>query len=294
MVFGLSRKKQIDEYEAEGEVERIYHEIRQTFRVSGINLIFRTWARYDKFFLVLWNSIRPNAGTRLFEDAADSVRAQAVLRAGRLDRLRVPANVSLGESQAYQLKAALDLYHYINPKLLVMASAVRLSLTGGRVRETIEGAKFLEMIERGVPEKMYPMEMISEDPKEERINELFADIRQVLNLPSINSDYRTLALWPDYLIEAWKRLRPMIGRQDYVEAAEEVRQVARDSAGRLPYPVISREQLEELGEDAGEITQITEKFEDILAPLIINIALFQLDWHDRRQLVLSPFPAAAR
>jgi hypothetical protein len=293
MVFGLTKKRQIAEHEAEGAIERVYHEVRQTLRVSGVNLIFRTLARYDKFLPAMWETLRPNAVTRVFEDAADSVRAHAVTEADAMDRLNVPVNVRLGESQIYQIKAALDLYHYINPKLLVLISAMRHALTGGFVREEVEGAKFLEQIERGIPSRMYPMEMVSDEPKDERLSELFEDMKETLSLPSINSDYRTLALWPDYLAEAWHRLKPLVRRQEYLEAAEKIRVLARDGARELPYPILSRERLNELGEDVEEIGGVIEKFEDILAPLIVNIALLELDFHDRQRLMNSPFPAAA-
>ncbi len=294
MVFGLSKKKQISEYEAEGEIERIYHEIRQTLRVSGVNLIFRTWARNEKFLVALWETLRPNAGSRTCEVASDAVRAEAVMAAEQLGRLNVRQNVRLGESQTYHIQAALDLYHYIDPKLLVLISAVRLAFSREYVHELIEGAKFLEMIERGVPEKMYPMEMVDEDTKDERISDIFSDIKQTLSLPSIISDYRTLALWPDYLAEAWIRLKPLVDRPEYVQASEKVRQKAREGARQLPYPILSREQLDEMGEDVGDILETTEKFENLVAPLIVNISLLQLDWHGRERLMLSPFPAAAR
>jgi hypothetical protein len=292
MVFGLSKKKQIDEREAEGEVEQIFHEVMQTLRVTGVSFVFRALARREKSLNALWETIRPNAQTRVFEDAADAVRAQAVSEADQLGRLNVSASVSLGESQAYQIKAALDLYHYLNPKLLVILSAARLSLTGQHVRELIEGTGFLELTERGAPEKMYPMELVPEEPKEERLADLFEDIKQALGLPSIPCEYRTLALWPDYLIEAWTRLRTTGVRNEYNQAAERVRQAAREGARRLPYPMLSREQLEELGEDTDDIIETTETFEDALAPLTVNMALLQLDWHDLRRLLTSPFPAA--
>jgi hypothetical protein len=35
-MLGRSKPKQVSEREAEGEIERVYHEIKQTLRVSGI------------------------------------------------------------------------------------------------------------------------------------------------------------------------------------------------------------------------------------------------------------------
>ena len=49
-MFGFGKPKPVKEIEATGEIERVYHEIKQSMRVSGINLNFRTWAGFDKFF----------------------------------------------------------------------------------------------------------------------------------------------------------------------------------------------------------------------------------------------------
>ena len=40
------------------------------------------------------------------------------------------------------------------------------------------------------------MDMVAEEPEDETVREVFRDIKTTLDLPNINSDYRTLALWP--------------------------------------------------------------------------------------------------
>src|SRR5262245_6929871 len=75
LMLGFSRAnhRPVQEHEAEGDIERIYHEIRQTLRVSGINLDFRLWAGYERFLPVLWNAVAPNAETIAFEKSADQL-----------------------------------------------------------------------------------------------------------------------------------------------------------------------------------------------------------------------------
>jgi hypothetical protein len=48
---------------------------------------------------------------------------------------------------------------------------------------------------------------------------VFRDIKKTLGLSQINSDYRTLALWPDYLEAAWKGLKPVTQSDEYRQAA---------------------------------------------------------------------------
>jgi hypothetical protein len=210
--------------------------------------------------------------------------------AGQLGKPDTRNQAQLGESQSYQIQKALDLYHYINPKLLVLTSVVRLALIGEQ--EPAKGVS--ELIERGVPAKVYPMEMVSDEPEDERTKQIFEDIKRTLSLSSINSDYRTLALWPDYLAAAWNGLKPTVQRAEYTKAADELRETARKLALSLPYPIdLSMDKVKETGEDE-EVLRTTESFERLLPGLIINIALLELDWQSAEALSSSPFPAERR
>lgn len=289
-MLGLGKPKPVAEHEATGETERIYHEIRQTLRVSGVNLIFRTWAGTGRLLPVTWEAVRPNAETRAFEDAADRIRAEAVHAAAALGR--IDAGAGLGESQAFQVRAALDLYRYVTPKLLLLTSAVRLALEGAEIGGAAGAG---ERVARGVPQRMYPMEMVEEDGGEERIRALFDDIRETLGLSRVNSLYRTLALWPDYLEPVWGGLKPITQRDAYREAGDRLRALSRELARQLPLPVpLAREQVKEAGEDAEELARTVEEFEELIPGVILNTALFSLGCEGAEPLARSPFPAPAR
>ncbi len=293
MVFGFGKPKPVKEIEATGEIERVYHEIKQSMRVSGINLNFRTWAGFDKFFQAMWDAMRPLVETKAFENAADQIRAVSVELAESLGAVNAQSQVNLGESQQYQIKEALRLYHYINPKLLVFTSKVKQALEGESSSNAgdISGQ---ELIERGIPLKMYPMEMVAEEPADERIAAIFEDIKETLSLSSINSDYRTLALWADYLDVSWNALKPITQTDGYAQASNDLRELSRNLASHLPDISLSKQQVEDLGENAGEILKTTEKFERLLPSLVLNISLLSLDWQSAEELLKSPFPAATR
>jgi hypothetical protein len=282
---------QIAEHEATGEIEEIYHDIRQTLRVSGVNLNFRTWAAYPRFFTSMWEAVRGNLQTRAFEDAADQIRAEAVTLAQRLGRVDARSTVELGDSQAFHVSGSLDLYHYINPKLLVLTSMVLLALEGDAPGG---GSGASDPIARGIPPAMLPMEMTPEAPDEGRLRRLFRDIKATLGLSSINSDYRTLGLWPGYLQEAWIRLKPIVRTDEYAKASDDLLKTSRQLARRMPHTVtLSAAQLRTSGEDVDAILNTTAEFERLLPPLVLNIALLELDWYAPETLRESPFPAPA-
>lgn len=208
--------------------------------------------------------------------------------AADLGAVRVRAAVPLGESEAYQLSAALDLYHYANPKLLVFTCAARLALAGERVGGAPGDTRRLV---RGVPEGMHPMEMVDAEPGDPRLRRLFADLERVLALPTVNSDYRTLALWPDYLEAAWRALAPIVVGERHRRASDRL----RDHALELPLPVaLAAADVRRAGEDIEQLLDVLARFERLLPGLILNVALLALDGRDLRHVERSPFPAEVR
>lgn len=294
-MWGFGKRHAVAEHEADGEIERVYHEIRQTLRVTGVTMNFRTLAAYGPLLPALWDAVRPNLETRAFEDAADRVRAEAVGMALGLGRLDAVAGLGLGDSQHRQIQMVLDLYHYVNPKLLVLTALARPGLDGEAVEPLRGRAPAVELIERGVPGTMYPLEMVDERPADPEVRALFDDIQGTLALPAINSDYRTLALWPGYLAAVWSRLKPIVAREEYRQVAQRLGETARGLARELPHPVpLTRERAVALGVDADAVDERLASFERLVPALIVNIALFALDWKPAATLARSPFPVDRR
>ncbi len=290
-MFGSSKTEPVAEHEASDEIDRVYHDIRQVMRVSGINLNFRTWAAFGRSFPLLWEAIRENAGTYAFEDAADRLRADAVRGALQLPAARATTAVALGPSQHYQIGAALALYHYINPKLLLLTAAVRIALDDAGIPGSPSADT--RRLPRGVPARMYPMEMVPEPPNDPIVQQTFDDIRQTLTLDSVNSDYRTLALWPDYLAAAWAGLKPVVTSAEYETLAADIGRHAVELARGLPSRVkFTRLDIASVGDDDDSFVRVTQQFERVLPPLIINIALLTLDGTSADVCMQSPFPVA--
>ena len=289
----MARPKPVPERNANGETERVYHEIRQTLRVSGVPLIFRMLAGYRNILPLIWDELRPNLETREFENSADRIRARAVQTAQTLLSSNKPSILS-GESQRYQIQRALTLYHYIDPKILLLTSALTISLHGETVGWSAVDSHELPLIATGIPPNMYAMELA--DPgSEPQLSDTFEEIKNALSLPAANSEYRTLALWPEYLCSAWARLRPLVKNAHYRRAAEELRQLSIHLARRLPLPIgLSLRTIDASGEDSDHVLRTVERFESLLPILILNNCFLLLEWFQERELVESPFPASDR
>lgn len=251
----------------------LFHEIRQTLRVTGVHPALRDWPALAE----LWEAVRPNAETRSFEEAAARIRSEAVTAADHLGRVAALSRAQLGESQAFQVEASLLLYHYLDSKLLLLASA---ALAGCKGEPHCSKA---QLIERGAPARMTILEVEEDRPKDDDIRRVYRESRRVLGVPEVPMELRTLALWPRYLVAGWDRLKPLARSGAFARASQHLLDTSRALAKTLPYPV-----------EASGPRQPVLALESAMPKIILGVALLSLDWQAPELLRRSPFPARAR
>ncbi|MCP3166140.1 halocarboxylic acid dehydrogenase DehI family protein [Myxococcus qinghaiensis] len=287
----MARVKQVSEHGAEGGVERVYHELRRTMRVTGVDVSLRTWAAYPRFFVAMWEAMEPNVETRAFEEAALGLWQEVLDSTVQWEVLGAWNAVTLGPSQRFHARGALELYETMQPRVLLMVSAVRMALEGQVVGQS--GALgTLERLERGVPSRMAAMEWVAEKPADAALRSLFADIVKTVGPPGVPGEYRAMACWPSYLETAWRRLKPRMKDEDFQEEADRLLESARRRARALPYPVaLSRERVAALGEDADAVLKVTQALERRSPALLLNLSRMVQDVPD---MLRQPMPGASR
>ncbi|MBZ4411474.1 halocarboxylic acid dehydrogenase DehI family protein [Myxococcus sp. XM-1-1-1] len=287
----MARVKQVSEQEARGDVERVYHELRRTMRVTGVDVSLRTWAAWPRFFVAMWEAMGPNVETRAFEESALELWQQTLDTTVAWDELGAWEAAKLGPSQRFHVRGVLELYETMLPRVTLMVAAVRLALEGQRVGRG-ESPGVGERLERGAPSRMAAMEWVAEKPTEPGVKAVFADIVKTVGPPGVPGEYRALACWPGYLEAAWRRLKPRIGDASYQQAAEVLRESARRRARELPYVVtLSRQRVMALGEDADAVLKVTEALERRGTVLLLNLSQLVQDVPD---MLRQPMPGAAR
>ena len=85
----LRRPRPITEIAAPPEAEELFHEIKQSFRITGVPFTFRAYAAEGRFLARLWEAARPNVETRAFEEGADRLREEIVAAADGMGRRAV-------------------------------------------------------------------------------------------------------------------------------------------------------------------------------------------------------------
>ena len=233
--------------EADEEIGAIYEAVQTHLRVPLVNFVFRALANYPPYLSFAWNTLEPYLLTTGFEEAADALRAQALVEpvpdAGDTEL------AALGDIE--QLRDFTDTIHYVLPKLLLVSSAFDEGLgdeTGAAHGPSEVG------VQPGVEERATSLQMVGDDEATEEIEEVFEKIRNRHGHPDVASYYRGIAQWPEFLKFAWGRISPLVTTDLYEERKRDLLETARSSVLELPLPGrseavergINEEQIEEL------------------------------------------------
>lgn len=197
--------------QANERIKPIYDDIQQVLRVPIVNLIFRSLANYPDYLQSAWQQIRPLAGSRTFEQAADELRSLALLTPS----LELPSQTSI-PSDAERLRSFNDTIHYVLPKLLLIATALsKTPLEQAAKKPASTPSIDLTSVASGIAEGTGKVEMIDPSQADERVRALFESVKERHSHPLVSSYFRGLANWPDFLESAWSAIEPHIGGTEY-------------------------------------------------------------------------------
>ena len=253
--------------EAGEEVRAVYEETRTHLRVPVVNFLFRSLANYPPYLSFAWNKIAPHLLTPRFEEAADTLRARALV-----EPIYEPTDwTSLGDLK--QIRAFTDTIHYVLPKLLLVSSALDEGLGGetGAANGPREKG-----IPPGVTEGTTSLPMVEPDEATEETQEVFEEIRERHGHPDVASYYRGIARWPGFLKVAWERVSLLVNTPPYEERKRELLEVARSSVLELPLPsrseVVERDIMDE--EQIKELRAVLAVFRFRLNPdMLLDVSL---------------------
>jgi hypothetical protein len=268
---------------ADDAVRAIYDDTRHHLRLPWVGALFQGYAMYPDYLELAWNAVRDSLETPPFAAAATAIGALADDSAARL---YIPSyderDIAAMNLDILAIKDTVDAFRVGNPKLLLVATALRRAYAEGPVGgATGAGADLPNSAPESVEEARVAgtvIETIDPGAAPERVAHVFDDIEATLDLPLVNTDYRALALWPDYLELAWRDIKGPIETPEYVEAKRRLSTLAGEGINRFAAPVaatreaargagVPEDQLDNLG-------AILDLFADLLPGLILNIAMF--------------------
>jgi len=264
-------------------IRAIYDDTRHRLRLPWVGALFQGYAMYPAYLDLAWNAVKDSIETPQFDADAATLAALADVAAADLyTPSYAERDIAAMNVDVYAIKDVVDAFRVGNPRLLLVATALQRAYTDGPVggadaTGTSLPDSALETMEETRAQRTV-VEMVDPDAAPERVTQVFDDIKGTLGLPLVNSDYRAMALWPDYLKVAWNDIKGPIGTPAYAEARGRLSRLASESVDRLAQPVTAtRAAARNAGvpeDQLDNLDAILRLFADLLPGLILNVAMF--------------------
>lgn len=227
--------------QADEKIRPVYEDIQRTLRVPIVNLIFRTLANYPDYLVSLWEQLSPTLNTRAFEQAADSLRREALLKPVP----KMPKKDLENTDDVDKLRAFNDTIHYVLPKLLLVTTAFELSTFGLDANSggNDAGSDTSATVPQGVAEGTTKVQMVDPDKASDLVQGLFKAIKERHGHPLVSSYFRGLGNWPAFLEQTWQQLQPFVGTQEYEERKHQLVAQAESLTQKLDFPKLKQAML---------------------------------------------------
>lgn len=219
--------RQVAPEDAPEPIRYLYAEVMEVLRSPTIDLLFRTLANDPRYLARAWRGVMPLARTTAFEDAADVLRAEAVLP----EITQVDAGRWAPPQTLERIRQLTDTVHYVAPKVLLIAQAFaapNLAVPG-------DAATLGPTVARGIPKGSVDLEALDRDSLEARGGELLETVRQSRGHAQLATWYAALAQWPAFFTPAWSILGPLGAGVPYLHARGRIGVLARELLRGLPW-----------------------------------------------------------
>lgn len=267
----------IPEHLATGALAAVYDRTKAGLGVPWMGVVAMAFAHYPRFYEALWSALEPVARSAVFAEACADLRACADAEAASLappsilPRLR---HAGYAEAEIDEIRACNEIFSAGNMPYLLMASLARLLLEGKEWRGPVDMGRAVPPAP-GVPRPP----LIEPHHADPTLAALYADIRDTLGLPFVNTDYRAFARWPSYFAPAWADLKRAMVRDDYGHRVARVHDRAVALAAGLPNATgLSGDALREAARaDARceDVLAVVRLFQWLLPGLAVNVAFLR-------------------
>lgn len=278
---------EVPEGEAEGKIKSVYDDIKATLRTPIVGLAFRALAVQPDYLEVAWIALKPNVQTVFFEARADELRAFAV-------RTLTAEGAASAPAIPEPARAALDVFHYVNPKLLLAIAALRSAASGQQPRLAELTRDEKRQVAPGVPEGAHAPNLVDPATASEPVSGFFRQIETALSAPAVPCEYRALAAWPDYLRSGWDAIRGLMATPTYRQVVRELRSMAEETVVALPYRMdINPHVLRQSGlseRDLDDVHHTLRTFYRLLPEQVAGTALLAHGTGEAQTASRSPFP----
>lgn len=273
----------LPEYLAEGGLKDRYEDMKAVFQVPWMGVITMAYAHYRTFYDTLWDGLRPLCASAPFVAAFQDLRAFTEDAVAALDPPPIVARlteIGYAPREIDNIRAMNEVFSHGNFPYVIVATITRLLLEGGEM----SGARAAPAFNgRHAPEVSVPFLLMEAHHADAPTQAVYQDVKAVLKLPFVNTDYRAFARWPSYFHRAWVDLKQVAGGPEHEAIVQAVHERALGHALELPNPggLTGADLRAAAEQDASleELIEVCRLFQWLLPGLVTNVAYF------RRQLL---------
>ncbi len=278
----------LPEYLATGQRAEWYEDTKQVLQVPWMGVVTMAYTHYPAFFGELWRGLKPLCESRPFVEAFQELRTFVEAKTAELtpkSLLRPLSEMGYAPREIDNIRQMNTVFSHGNQPYVVIAAIARHLLEVGDMAGGGAAGADAEPFEgRHAPEIQVPFLLMESHHVDEPMRAVYGDIKAVLNLPFVNTDYRAFARWPSYFALAWADLRVTAATPDHEAVCQACHdRVAELAADALPNPGgLSSDALRQAAKADGNLKEVIEMcrlFQWLLPGLITNVAYFrhQLD-----------------
>jgi len=269
----------VPEFLAEGELKARYEDMKAVLGVPWMGVVTMSFAHYRAFYDALWQGARPLCASGDFTEACHRLRhlvEDKVSALGPTPLRERLLQIGYAERELSEIDASIEIFSHGNFPYLLLATLARLLLEGSELRASHEIAIQTERASPRTAARLVLMEYHHADASTRLV---FDDVKTVLGLPFLNTDYRALARWPSYFALAWADLRPRIQGGEYETLVAGIHEAAVATVRALPnYGNLRGEALRLAARNSAseaEVLGVVRLFQWLLPGLATNIAFFR-------------------
>ncbi len=267
------------EYQACGALKASYEDYKNVMQVPWVGVVTLAYAQYRAFFDRWWHALRPICETQAYVEVSRALREATEARIAALDPPLLSERLLAMGYSARELGQIQDMIEVISHGNFAQIPAVfsaRLLLEGGTFSG---GSRVGELAERHDTNIKTPFILVEPHHVLGDVGSIYEDIKNTLNLPMVNTDYRCLARWPSYFQLAWTDLLPRIDAPEYEEVVQATHTEIFDAIAGLPNPegITSGVIKDAAQKDASveEVLNTTRLFTWLIPGLVTNVAFFR-------------------
>lgn len=263
-------------------VREAYRDIKASLRVPVVSSLFQAYAVVPRFLDYTWRRLRPNVLAKPFVDHGRALGEHAEREAAEWAQGDHAAGLrarNVGEGDIVRMREIAGMLVDVDPKLLIIAHAVRMAMSGVKVGGGGTGTHQFSGDEDRLARdyRGLSMAIIEERDAPLRVRTAYEEIKTASGAPFVSGEYRAMGAFPDWLELWWHDMKAAMKTPRFATACHEIEDAAIDAARRLPYALNLREEAlaraEVSADERARIASANEAFCQMLPGIVLGTAL---------------------